>query len=310
MPINLIGMPVSDFCTRNKMQTGQFFQENMDITNNYSIPNHKLIKRISRTGMSSVYLAEVLSTQNQVIIKILEFDTDDQEDLRSVKRFVMEYKLLKHLNHPNIADIYGRHIKKDFSCIIMEHFQAGDLSGQISKGISTSQAINYLRQLIFGLEAVHSKNIIHRDIKPRNILLRKNNTLAISDFGIARVMGKSYGLTLHGMILGSPYYMSPEQINNAPEIDHRTDLYSLGAVFYEMLTGEKPFRGDSLMKIFYSHLNEPIPELPVLLQEYQPIINRLLAKQPKDRFQDTAELLQAIKPVKIRSNIESDLMLA
>ena len=192
----------------------------------------------------------------------------------------------------------------------MEYFHKGDLSGQISKGISTAQSINYLRQIAFGLEAVHSRNIIHRDIKPRNILLRGNNTLTISDFGIARIMGKSYGLTLHGVILGSPYYMSPEQINNETQIDHRSDLYSLGAVFYEMLTGKKPFRGDSLMKIFYSHLHDPLPVLPVLLQEYQPIINRLLAKQPEDRFQDASELLLTIKSIKTKCSKESDLMLA
>lgn len=270
----------------------------MDFTSNYSIPNHKLIRRISRTGMSSVYLAENLVTRKKVIVKLLEFDTDDHDDLRSVKRFVMEYKLLKHLNHPNIANIYGRHVEKDYSCIMMEYFPMGDLSERVSKGISTVQSINYLRQIAFGLEAVHSRNIVHRDIKPRNILLRENNTLAISDFGIARVMSKSYGLTLHGVILGSPYYMSPEQINNESTIDHRSDLYSLGAVFYEMLTGKKPFRGESLMKIFYSHLNEPIPKLPALLQVYQPIIDSLLAKQPEDRYQTASELLESMKDLK------------
>ncbi len=282
----------------------------MDITSNYSIPHYRLIKRISRTGMSSVYLAEALDSKETVVVKILEFDSDDKEDIRSIKRFVMEYKLLKHLNHPNVAGIYGRHVDKDFSCIIMELFQNGDLSQQILAGISTYQSIHYLRQIAYGLEEVHSRSIVHRDIKPRNILLRENNTLAISDFGIARVMGKSYGLTLQGVILGSPYYMSPEQINNDKAIDHRSDLYSLGAVFYEMLTGKKPFRGDSLMKIFYSHLNEPIPVLPVLLQEYQPVINRLLAKHPEDRFQSASELLSALKSYKTTHHGISDLVLA
>lgn len=260
--------------------------------------------------MSSVYLAEALQRNNQqVIIKILEFDPDDKEDIRSIKRFVQEYKLLKHLNHPNVANIFGRHVEKDRSCIIMEYFPTGDLSHQIASGISTSQAVNYIRQITYGLEMIHSRNIVHRDIKPRNILLREDNTLAISDFGIARVMGKSYGLTLQGMILGSPYYMSPEQIDNST-IDHRSDLYSLGAVFYEMLSGKKPYRGNSLMKIFYSHMNDPAPELPALLQEYQPIINRLLAKRPEERFQDTSELLQTLKTIRVTRPETSDLMLA
>ena len=282
----------------------------MDITSNYSIPTHKLIKRISRTGMSSVYLAEALDRQERVVVKILEFDPDDKEDILYIKRFIMEYKLLKHMNHPNVAGVYGRHIDTDYSCIIMEYFHNGDLSQQIAAGISTDQSIHYLRQITYGLQEVHSRSLIHRDIKPRNILLRKNNTLAISDFGIARVMGKSYSLTLQGIILGSPYYMSPEQINNDKAMDHRSDLYSLGAVFYEMLTGKKPFRGDSLMKIFYSHLNDPIPELPVLLQEYQPIIDRLLAKQPINRFQSASELLLALKPFKTTRHEISALVLA
>ena len=260
--------------------------------------------------MSSVYLANALQRNNQqVIIKILDFDPNDNEDIRSIKRFVQEYKLLKHLNHPNVVNILSRHVEKDRSCIIMEYFPAGDLSHQISAGISTTQAVSYLRQIAYGLEMIHSKNIVHRDIKPRNILLREDNTLAISDFGIARVMGKSYGLTLQGMILGSPYYMSPEQIDNST-IDHRSDLYSLGAVFYEMLTGKKPYRGNSLMKIFYAHMNDPAPKLPILLQEYQPIINQLLAKRPEERFQDTSELLQTLKTIRTIRDETSKLMLA
>ena len=291
------------------MQSEQLMQENMDITSNYSIPNHKLIKRISRTGMSSVFLAESSDRQEPVIVKILEFDPDDKEDIRSIKRFVMEYKLLKHLNHPNVANIYGRHIDRDYSCIMMEYFRTGDLSKQILTGISTDQAINYARQIAFGLQDVHSRNIVHRDIKPRNILIRENNTLAISDFGIARVMGKSYGLTLQGVILGSPYYMSPEQIDNTT-IDHSSDLYSLGAVFYEMLTGKKPFRGDSLMKIFYSHLNDPIPKLPALLQVYQPIIDRLMAKKAEDRFQTASELLENLKGIASSQTRSLELIMA
>lgn len=259
----------------------------------YVVPGYELQKRMTRTGMSSIYLAKSVATNQKTVVKILEFDSEDTEDLCMVKRFIQEFKLLKYLNHPNVARIIDRHSAEDYSCIIMEHFSKGDLSHQITKGISALQARHYLRQIAFGLEAVHARNIVHRDIKPRNILLREDNTIGISDFGIARVMEKSYGLTLQGVILGSPYYMSPEQIDNS-NIDHRSDLYSLGAVFYEMLTGKKPFRGNSLMKIFYSHLNNPVPKLPPLLREYQPIIDQLLAKNPQQRFQSASELLEAL----------------
>lgn len=281
----------------------------MNNTSPYAVPEHVLIKRISRTGMSSIYLAKSTKIQQEVAIKVLEFDPSDSDDISLVKRFVQEYKLLHHLNHPNVANILGRHLDKDYSCIIMEYFPAGDLSHKISDGVTALQAVHYLRQIAYGLEAVHQRNIVHRDIKPRNILIRDDNTLAISDFGIARVMGKSYGLTLQGVILGSPYYMSPEQIDNNA-IDHRSDLYSLGAVFYEMLTGKKPFRGNSLMKIFYSHLNDPVPKLPPLLREFQPIIDQLLAKNPMQRFQNAAELLEAISDLDTIHDRVTDKMLA
>lgn len=281
----------------------------MDMTTNYLLPDHKLIKKISHTGMSSVYLAESLKNKNQVIIKILDFDPNDESDAKAIKRFDQEYQLLNHLDHPNIASIKARYTDNNYACIVMEYFPNGDLSHQILEGLDKEQAINYLRQMAFALEAIHSRNIVHRDIKPRNILFREDNTLVISDFGIARVTEQSYGLTLQGMILGSPYYMSPEQIDDEV-LDPRSDLYSLGAVFYEMLTGKKPFRGNSLMKIFYAHINDPIPSLPVLLQEYQPIIDRLLAKRPQDRFDSATDLLNALKQIKIEHEKTIELMLA
>ncbi len=197
---------------------------------NYSIPNHKLIKKICHTGMSSVYLAQSLVDQDLVIIKILDFDPNDETDCKAVKRFEQEYELLKYLNHPNIAVIKDRIVSSHYACIIMEYFPNGDLSQKISEGIDTNQAINYFIPMVQGLDIIHERNIVHRDIKPRNILFRSDNSLAISDFGIARVMEQSYGLTLKGVILGSPYYMSPEQIDDE-KTDRRADLYSLGAVF-------------------------------------------------------------------------------
>ncbi len=265
----------------------------MNINRTYSIPDYRLIKRISQTGMSSVYLAESLTQRKPIVVKILDYEQEETVDTALAKRFELEYELLKAIEHPNIAGIYGYYEGNGFSCILMEYFPGGNLSVPIASGLDSFRAINYLRQLAFALEEVHSHNIVHRDIKPRNILIREDGTLALSDFGIARIMGKSFDLTLQGMIMGSPYYMSPEQINNS-ELDQRSDLYSLGAVFYEMLTGKKAYREETLMKIFYAHLNDPVPQLPVLLQPFQPIIDRLMAKRPKDRFQDTSELLEAL----------------
>lgn len=278
-------------------QSGVILTLVKDSMDYYTIPHHRLIKRITRTGMSSVYLAEALENHQQVIIKLLDFDPEDENRTVITKRFLQEFDLLKNLHHRNIVNIHERYSTNDYSCLIMEYLSGGDLSIKIANNeVGTFEAIEYLTQITSALDAVHKLNIIHRDLKPRNILFRADNTLAISDFGIAIQSDKSFGLTHQGIILGTPYYMSPEQIDNS-YIDQRSDLYSLGVIFYEMLTGEKPFRGNSLMKIFYSHINDPVPYLPERQAKYQPLINCLLAKRPQDRFENVAALRQAINEI-------------
>jgi serine/threonine protein kinase len=140
------------------------------------------------------------------------------------------------------------------------------------------------------LQAVHEVGVLHRDLKPGNIMLRADRSLAIIDFGLAQPLGLRVASGEVGEIFGTPYYMSPEQ-GHGRELDERSDLYSLGVIFFEMLTGRKPYIDANAMNVLYMHANAPLPELPVQLQRHQPVLRRLLAKQPAQRFASAAELL-------------------
>jgi serine/threonine protein kinase len=171
----------------------------------------------------------------------------------------------------------------------MEYLDGGDLRQRMVKGIDEKDAISYLRQVASALTAVHAQGVLHRDLKPGNIMLRKDGSLALIDFGLAKRAKLENEITDKGEIFGTPYYMSPEQ-GHGGSVDERSDLYSLGVVFYEMLTGEKPYQADTAMGIVYQHAHAPIPLLPARLARYQMLINMLLAKEPDDRLQSAAEI--------------------
>ena len=145
------------------------------------------------------------------------------------------------------------------------------------------------------LDYLHEQGIVHRDLKPSNILFRGDNNPIITDFGIAKLLQDKADLTQGGGILGSPSYLSPEQAGFAGEVDGRSDLYSLGIILFEMLTGERPFQGENFAAIIMAHHKEPIPQLPETLSQYQPIIDRLLAKHAEGRYQNGVQLLKAIR---------------
>jgi serine/threonine protein kinase len=171
----------------------------------------------------------------------------------------------------------------------MEYLGGGDLRNRIDKGIMERAAAQYLRQIASALSAVHEKGVLHRDLKPGNIMLRKDGSIALIDFGLAKKARLEGEITDKGEIFGTPYYMSPEQ-GHGTNVDERSDIYSLGVIFYEMLTGEKPFKSDTAMGIIYLHGNAPIPLLPTRFSQYQALLNMMLAKSPGDRLQSAAEI--------------------
>ena len=176
----------------------------------------------------------------------------------------------------------------------MEYFPGGDLTQKLKTRLPLELASSYIRQMCAGLVAIHDINIVHRDIKPGNILFREDGTLTITDFGAAKnKKSDAEDITINHAIVGTPYFMSPEQATGMP-VDHRSDLYSLGILIYQMLTNEKPFVAKSIPQLISMHVNAPIPSLPSDLAQFQPLIDGLLAKDPDDRFQSANDVIMGM----------------
>ena len=156
-----------------------------------------------------------------------------------------------------------------------------------------NEAVRVVSQIASALAEAHQCGVIHRDVKPANVLFRADNSVALSDFGIAKAREAGASLTMTNAMVGTPHYLSPEQVR-AARIDHRADLYGLGVLFFEMLTGRRPFEADRLVRLLEAHVSADIPALPLDVALYQPIIDKLLAKQPEERYQNADELLEAL----------------
>lgn len=259
-----------------------------------TIRGHRFVRELAVGGTSMVYLAESERACDMVVLKVLR-DTPEAGDAQTqFARFLQEYELISKIRHPNVVRIYDLGIADDHAYIAMEYFPLGDLRGHIASMLQPTEALGYLAQMAGALQVVHAVGVLHRDLKPGNIMLRANGSLAIIDFGLARQTEARVDMTGTGEIFGTPYYMSPEQ-GHGQDLDVRSDLYSLGVIFYEMLTRKKPFVGGTPMAVLYMHGNAPIPLLENSLSMYQPILNRLLAKNPADRFASADELLVQVR---------------
>jgi serine/threonine-protein kinase PpkA len=192
-----------------------------------------------------------------------------------------------------VARIYDQSFTGDNPYLAMEFLPSGTLAGQIRGGISSRDALRITSQIAHALDAIHAKGIVHRDLKPANILFRTDGRPVIVDFGLAKDLALNSTLTMTGQLLATPRYMSPEQcLGHA--VDGRSDLYSLGVIFYEMLTGQRIFQPADAMQVINMHVQAPVPQLPAQLAGYQSILDRLLAKKPEDRFQSARELFGLI----------------
>ena len=254
------------------------------------IKGYRFIKRIAVSEHSAVYLAKKESVGVNMVLKVLRQVPDVSDGLGAFDRFLQEYEMIADLDHPNIVRIYDLGVSDDHAHIAMEFVPGGDLRQRIDQGILESDAVEYIRQIASALAKLHSLGILHRDLKPGNIMVRENGSLALIDFGLAKRMRLEQEITGNGEIFGTPYYMSPEQ-GHADDVDERSDVYSLGVIFYEMLTGRKPFIGADAMSIILKHTKSPVPVLPHRLSQYQALLNLMLAKRPEDRIQSAKEVL-------------------
>lgn len=244
--------------------------------------------------MSTVYLAIQLSVAREVALKVMSPVLN--ADPVFSERFQREANIVGQLSHHNIVSIYdiGRH--KNLNYIAMDYLPGGSVHSKMSQGLSGHEAMRITREVAGALHHAHDKGYIHRDIKPENILFRDDSSAVLSDFGVAKTVSSSSRMTNAGTVVGTPHYMSPEQARGKP-VDGRSDIYSLGIVFYEMLTGSVPYQAEEAVAIAIKHLTAPTPKLPPQYAIYQKILNKLLAKDPGDRFQCGQDLIDAVDEI-------------
>ena len=268
-----------------------------------SVAGYRVISKIGQGGMSQVYLAERESDGEKLVLKILNARPGD--DPKLFQRFVQEVALISSAQHNNVVRIYDHGVTEKYAFLAMEYLPNGTLADVIAKGLTPRQALSILAQLAGGLSVMHARGIIHRDLKPANIMVREDGTMAIADFGIAKKLdAAAAGQTRHGELIGTPYYIAPELVENKPASE-RSDIYSLGIIYYEMLTGQKPFDSTGIAELIGQHLKAPIPRLPDKLAEYQPLVDGMMAKNPDQRLQTADAVLDAVDRVWTQISLRS-----
>ena len=256
------------------------------------IPNFELFKEIGRGGMSRVYLAHQLQPKREVAIKIVSpGSAPDETFLASLK---IEGDTIAGLNHDNIVTVFACGVVDKHYYLAMEILPGGDLTDKIKKGLRAEDAVEVMFQIGGALEHAHKRHVLHRDIKPENVMFHESGKAVLVDFGIAKEGDAESSFTQVGAVVGTPHYMSPERCMGK-STDARSDLYAMGVMFFEMLTGHKVFEGRDTFAVSYAHVYEPVPPLPPEHARFQGVINKLLAKDPNDRYQTAAEMVAALK---------------
>jgi len=255
-----------------------------------TIAGYRLVKTIAESDAATVYLARNDELPQPVALKVqaLKGRFVVSEDDR--QRFVRECEILSKLNHRSIADVLDYGITDDYSYLALEYFPCGSLRDRLKNPVSEADALNYARQIGEALQVLHAAHVVHRDLKPSNLMLTDDNRVILIDFGSACTQVEAVDMSRSDLCTGTPYYVCPEQIDNR-DPDGRGDLYSLGVVLFEMLAGKLPYVGNTLGDIFAGHRSAAIPRLPERVARYQPLIDRLLAKAPADRYATAAAFL-------------------
>lgn len=256
-----------------------------------AIPGYKILNKINEGGMATVYLAVQLSVGREVALKIMSPELS--ADTKYSNRFYKEANIVGTLSHPNIVSIYdvGKH--DGYNYIAMDYLPGASFKERIHNGLSISEVLRLIKEIASALDHMHDRGYVHLDLKPDNILFRKDGSAVLLDFGIAMTIAAAQKANNSGSVAGTPQYMSPEQAQGKP-LDGRSDLYSLGILFYEMLTGEPPYRSGDAVQIAVKHMTAALPSLPAQYKMFQPLLNRMLAKKAEARFSRGSEIIQAI----------------
>ena len=252
------------------------------------IPGIKVLRLIGEGGMSRVYLASREGDDEPLVVKILRSEVTG--DKIALERFIEEYNLVGRIHSRHVARIHSHGVSGEHAYLVMEFFDGGDLNKRLAgKALDPDGTLKIFRELMFALGDIHEQGILHRDLKPQNLMFRSDGSLAILDFGIAKHID-AIDRTGHGEILGTPRYMSPEQVRGAA-LDLRTDIYSAGVLLYQMLTGMHMFDGETAVEVALHHMNSHPPELPDKLSMFQRLMDKLVEKDRDARFRNADEVI-------------------
>ncbi len=263
-----------------------------------TLKGYRLQRKIGEGGMTKVYLAASEEDGSPVVLKVLEAAGEDAAS--HLARFVQEYTFLSQIEHPNVIRIFSQGFTDEVAYIAMEYFERGDLRAEMKLGrLGNARAITVAVQVARALAMVHGRGIVHRDLKPENIMVRSDGSIALADFGIAKAkaaQGAQMAMekTRVGDVVGTPYYISPEQALGK-DVTARSDLYSFGIVLFEMFAGRRPFVSNTLEQLLSMQLHAEIPPLPADCAVMQPIVNKLCAKDPEQRYASAEELLKTLE---------------
>jgi len=251
------------------------------------LPQYSLLHKLGDSARAVVYLAYSATLGRNVALKISKPAGDDCQE------FAREYTAISALQNPAVVDIYdyGFHDGREF--IAMEYFPCGDLKTRLQQPMTVIESLEYAQRICAALEVVHGAGLLHRDLKPPNVMLREDGSIVLIDFGLAKQLDRAHLNTVAGVLRGSPYYMSPEQAQGLP-LDARSDLYSTGVILFEMLTGNKPYLGSTAVEVMQQHVNGQRPPLPPACTALEPLLDRLMAHDRDERFADAAAVLAAL----------------
>ena len=256
-----------------------------------TLNGYQIVEQIGKGGMAMVYRAYQPSLDRDVAIKVLPPYYANQDET-FISRFKREARAIAKLRHQNILMVMDFGQEDDLSFIIMEYVDAGTLKDQMERSFSLKKIHLLVSQIASALDYAHQQGVVHRDIKPSNILMPKPDWVLLTDFGLAKMVGGSF-MTQSGMTVGTPAYMSPEQ-GSGNKVDHRSDIYSLGVMLYELVVGEVPYKAETPMAVVVKHIVDPLPmpraKNPNIPERLQQVILKALAKNPDDRYQSAGEI--------------------